>query len=801
MNLTYSKVFMPGILRVLAVCIALASCGVMSIAQTQSETTQSGQGASSRVLEAPIPGAGTNADSRVYSPSRIFGRPPASGLEYDLKERATGPAPQMRLSTTIETKVENKTTNHIGSGGGDGAAKPPDGGPPPPPAPPPIGFEFGDFVRTSVGVDLALFGLGVNSGDTRGSVSIDPLTVPADYRVGPGDQLVIRAWGQIDIDFQGPVDRAGQIFLPKIGNVTVAGQKLSDLAPLLRTTIGRQYRNFELTVTLGSLREIQYYVMGFAKTPGVFTAPSTATALQALLTAGGISAAGDPRRVQVRRAGATIATVDAYRFLIDGDKSGDPQLQPGDVIYVPASKGHVAIAGSVRRPAIFHLADGMTLADLIKSSGGLNLSQVDPAIRLERFRNGRRYVEHLKYGEAVGKREVQDGDLFMVLPVSTRIENTVTLRGNVSQPLRQPLTDNMRVSDLLAASDLFIRAATWVQRNARESLIKLGDANRDSEFKRDFPDMEWGYAAIERIDPNTQSLSILTFNLWDAMHGDVVSNLALKPGDTVVVFAKADFSQPQFKRLRMVRVEGEVKFPGIYPVEMGETLQQIFLRAGGLTEQAYVFGTVFSRASARKMEELRLRQVSDRIEQDYLRYLAGRSRNAVGNEEAAGVTNTEFEAVRSLVSRLRAHQPEGRIPLNLRGLDAIANNFPKIPLEDDDRILIPPRPATVTVVGSVFQEGSLLWTPEWNANAYIEYAGGFRRHADSAGVVVLHADGTVRQTGGWMARNEPIYPGDTIVVPENVELTSWTRIFRDWTQIFYQLGLGAAAIKILGFGL
>ena len=796
-----TKVVTSVVFRFSVVAFTLASIGSASFSQTQSETTQTGQGASSRVLEAPVPGAGINADSRVFSPSRIFGRPPASGLDYDLKERAAGAAPQMRLSTTIETKVENKTTNHIGSGGGDGGIKPPEGAAPPPAAPPPIGFEFGDFVRTSVGAELALFGLGVSAVDNRGGISIDPLTVPADYRVGPGDQLLIRAWGQIDIDFQGPVDRAGQIFLPKIGNVTVAGQKLSDLAPLLRTTIGRQYRNFELTATLGSLREIQYYVMGFAKTPGVFTAPSTATALQALLTAGGISSAGDPRRVQIRRAGTTIATVDAYRFLIDGDKSADPQLQPGDVIFVPASKGHVAIAGSVRRPAIFHLAEGMTLADLVKASGGLNLSQVDPAIRLERFKNGRRYVEHLKYSEAVGKREVQDGDLFMVLPVSTRIENTVTLRGNVSQPLRQPHRDNLRVTDLLASSDLFIRAATWVQRNARESLVKLGDANRDSEFKRDFPDMEWGYAAIERIDPVTQSLSILTFNLWNAMHGDITNNLALQPGDTVVVFAKADFSQPQFKKLRMVRVEGEVKYPGIYPVEIGETLQQIFARAGGLTEQAYVFGTVFSRANARKMEELRLRQVSDRIEQDYLRYLAGRSRNSVGNEEAGGLTNTEFEAVRSLVARLRAHQPEGRIPLNLRGLNAVADNFPKIPLEDDDRILVPPRPATVTVVGSVFQEGSLLWTPEWNANAYIEYAGGFRRHADSGGVVVMHADGTVRQTGGWMGRNEPIYPGDTIVVPENVELTSWTRIFRDWTQIFYQLGLGAAAIKILGFGL
>ncbi|MEN9538599.1 MAG: hypothetical protein RLZZ126_834 [Pseudomonadota bacterium] len=780
------------------VIIALALIPASLVAQTQSESSQVGQGASSRILEAPIPGTGANADSRVFSPSRIFGRPSASGIDYDLKERSPGPAPQMRLSTTIETKVENKTTNHIGSGGDGGAGRSADPPPPPNPQVPPAGFEFSDFVRTSVGSELPMFGLGIAAGDARGNASVDPLTVPADYRVGPGDQLVVRAWGQIDIDFQGAVDRSGQIFLPKIGNVMVAGQKLSDLSALLRTTIGRQYRAFELTVTLGSLREIQYYVMGFAKSPGIYTAPSTASALQALLQAGGISSAGDPRKVEVRRAGTTIATVDAYRFLIDGDKSSDPQLQPGDILYVPASRGHAAIAGSVRRPAIFHLNDGMTLADLVKASGGIALSQPNPSIRLERFRNGRRHVEHLEYGDVAGKREVRDGDLYMVLPVSPRIENSITLRGNVAQPLRQPYRDSMKVSDLLASSDLFVRAATWVQRNGRESLQKLGDANRDSEFRRDFPDMEWGYAAIERVDPATQSMSILTFNLWNALNGDGANNLPLKPGDVVVVFAKADFSQPQFKKLRMVRVEGEVKFPGIYPVEVGETLQQVFDRAGGLTDQAYVFGTIFSRSSARKMEEQRLRQVSDRIEQDYLRYLAGRSRNAVGNDVTGGGVNaTEFEAVRSLVARLRAHQPEGRIPLNLRGVTAGVEHFPKIALEDDDRVLIPPRPATVTVVGSVFQEGSLLWVSDWGASAYIDYAGGFRRHADTSGVVVMHADGTVRQIGGWFGRSEPIHPGDTIVVPENVELTSWTRIFRDWSQIFYQLGLGAAAIKIL----
>ncbi len=790
---------MYSIINILLIAIFMALFPLGSIAQTQSDAPKTGQAASNRILDAPLPGTASNSENRVFSPSRIFGRPPANSVDYDLKDRPAGSAPQLRLSTTVETKVENKTTSHLGSAGEGSSGRAVANAAPAAPVPY-VGFEFGDFVRTSVGSDLPLFGVGINIGDTRNNTAVDPMTVPVDYRVGPGDQLIVRAWGQIDIDFQGPIDRSGQIFLPRVGNVTVAGQKLSDLPALIRTTLGHQFRNFELTVTLGALREIQYYVMGFAKSPGVYTVPSTASALYGLLMAGGISAAGDPRSVQIRRGGVVVATIDAYRFLIDGDKTADPQLQPGDVLYVPVSKGHAAIAGSIRRPAIFHLADGMTIADLVRSAGGINLSQVNPSIRLERFRDGRRHIEHLVYSEAVGKRKLQDGDLYMVLPVSTRIADSVTLRGNVAQPLRQPLTPEMKVSDLLGATDVFIRAASWVQRNARESMTKLGDPNRDVEFKRDFPDMEWDYAAIERIDPVSQSMSIVTFNLGLALQEDPANNLLLMPGDTVVVFAKADFQQPQYKKFRVVRLEGEVRFPGVYPIATGDTLWQIFNRAGGLTDQAYIYGTVFSRATARKTEELRLRQVSDRIEQDYLRYLAGRSRNAVGPTESS-VSDTEIEAVRALVSRLRAHQPEGRIPLNLSGRDAVADSYPKLPLEDDDRIFVPSRPATVTVVGAVFQEGSLLWMPGWDTRGYLESAGGFRRHADKAGVVVMHADGTVRQSGGWLGRSEPIYPGDTVVVPENVELTSWTKIFRDWTQIFYQLGLGAAAIKILGSSL
>jgi polysaccharide biosynthesis/export protein len=576
----------------------------------------------------------------------------------------------------------------------------------------------------------------------------------------------------------------------------VAGMPVRELNEHLKTQIQKQYKNFELSVTLGQLRQIQFYAMGFVKRPGVYVTSSTASALYGLMSSGGVQAYGDLRNIELRRGGVTVAQVDAYRFLIDGERSNDPQLLPGDVLYVPPAKGFAGIAGSVKRPAIFHLDARTTVDDLLKASGGFTLTRNQIPIRVERFQGAQRSVEHTRYSAELGRRKVMDGELFIVLPASPKIDNVVTLRGHVAQPLRQGWKEGMRVSDLFSGREDLLRMATWVQRNEREAFVKLGDPRRDTDFKREFPDLEWDYAAIERIDPVNLIASVKTFSLRKALENDAEENVLLQPSDVVVIFAQSDFKQPQSKRFKMVRIEGEVKVPGIYPFSDGEELKQVLAKAGGLTDKAYVFGTVFTRQSAKRQEEERLRQAADRVEQDYLRYLASRARYAVSQEEAM-IGTTEFDAVRALVGRLRAVAALGRIPLNLRGYAADVQTFPKLVLEDEDTIYVPNYPATVTVVGAVFQEGSQLWVEGWNVSSYLDGSGGLRNHADSSTMAVIRADGTVRQVGGWWGGSTAINPGDTIVVPEDVRSTGWTKVFRDWSQIFYQMGLGAAAIHVL----
>lgn len=786
--------FLKQFLQLILLGLVIFSSNLV-IAQT--DTSQPSTSSASQILQAPLPGDLTK-DNRVFSPSRIFSKPAGSGVGYDLKDRpATKQAPmQLQLSTSIETKVENKTTNLVGgANGGSTVADAPVLNSMQPALKFP--YEFPDLVQSSFGSMLPIFGTELFDGRSVQS-ALDPLTVPADYRVGPGDELLIRAWGQIDIDFQGQVDRSGLIFLPKIGQVMVAGQKLSDLKSLLNTLISKQYKNFELTVTLGALRQIQFYVSGFAKKPGVHTTESTATALHGLLVSGGPLPSGDFRKIELRRGDKVVAVVDAYKLLIEGDKTSDPQLLPGDIIFIPAAKGFVAIGGAVRRPAIYHLGDKTMISEVIGFAGGLSLSQQKPNVRLERLKDGGRQIENINLGQLGADKPLQDGDILMILPPSPRFDQFITVRGNVAQPLRQPWASGLRISDVLSPKDGLIRPAAWMQQNGRSNLMGLSELSRDTDFRRDFPDMEWDYAAVERIDPVSLSTSVIPFNLAKALSKDVENDLTLISGDTIVIFSKSDFKQPQEKKLKLVKVEGEVKAPGVYSVGQGETLSQVILRAGGLTNQAYMFGTIFSRESAKKDEALRLKDITDRIEQDYFRYLASRSRTATTQEE--GVVSTgEIESIKSLIGRLRNIQPEGRIPLNLLGSTAQYKDIPSVSLEDLDSIYIPTKPATVTVVGSVFRQGSLLWNSAWTSQNYIDNSGGLRQHADRSGIVVYRADGTVRQLGGgWISgASHEINPGDTIVVPEDVQSTSWTRIFRDWSQIFYQLGLGGAAIKIL----
>jgi len=238
----------------------------------------------------------------------------------------------------------------------------------------------------------------------------------------------------------------------------------------------------------------------------------------------------------------------------------------------------------------------------------------------------------------------------------------------------------------------------------------------------------------------------------------------------------------------------------VYRALPGETLRQLVTRVGGITPQAYVFGAEFTRESTRKNQEERLKQAILQYEQDVQRAAATRARNVTSAEDAASL-KAEAEAQQAAIGRLRTLKPTGRIVLELPETPTVAD-LPDIALEDGDRLLVPQRPGMVSVFGTVFNESAFLYRDDKNVSDYLAQAGGPRKEADKGNIYLLRADGSVisRRNGGLFVSSldstRPM-PGDAIVVPEDLTRTTLTKDLKDWTQIFYQFGLGAAAIQVI----
>ena len=237
------------------------------------------------------------------------------------------------------------------------------------------------------------------------------IPVPADYVLGPGDQLLIRAWGKIDLDSRVTVDRNGQISLPKVGALTVAGLHYTQIETYLRSAIGNLFKDFELNVTLGQLRTIQIFVLGDARQPGSYTVSSLSTLVDALFASGGPSATGSMRNIELRRDGKAISEFDVYDLIGKGDKSHDVRLLPGDVIYIPHIGPQIAISGDVNQPGIYELKGETSIGSALAYAGGMtSLADAERAV-LERIEDHKsRAVVEFPLDSEGQARALKDGD-------------------------------------------------------------------------------------------------------------------------------------------------------------------------------------------------------------------------------------------------------------------------------------------------------------------------------------------------------------------------------------------------------
>ena len=692
--------------------------------------------------------------------------------------------------------------------------------------------EFQFFAEESTGQRLPLHGYNLFDGGLFTPTQNVP--VPGDYVLGAGDEVQLRVWGSIDADLRLVIDRNGQVSIPKAGTFTLAGVKASELNAVMRAQIARYFNNFQVAATLGQLRSLPVFVVGQARKPGAYNLSSLSTLISALFETGGPAASGSLRNIQLIRDNKTITRLDLYKFITEGNTTADQRLLPGDVILIPPAGPRVALLGPLDNPAIFELAPGgEPLGRLLAYAGGTSAMTNTNKVLLERLQSSPgnqapRTVEERALDASGLQTALRDGDVVTLIKLRSEFDNAVTLRGAVAQPLRHAFKPGMRVSDLIPDRQALIDQVYYRRKNAlvqferatdprlqeprlqdplafgQDSSRQVSLAQAADQFRNLFNEINWDYAVIERLDTATLRPQLISFDLNQAVVArNPLANLELKSGDVVTVFSVKDIPVPANRRSAFVRIGGEVNAPGLYQIQAGETLSQLLRRAGGISPNAYIYGTVFNRESTRKQQQSNLNQAVRRFESEMSGQSAALVQNSEDGDKATLLAQTQA-AQRQMLAKLKTLEATGRISLEI---DPLRPTLPDMPLEDGDQITIPERSGFVSVFGAVLSESSFLQRNNASVRDYLLRAG-MTRDADDSAVMVLRADGSVEsEAGGWFSglskglMGKPLFPGDAIFVPEKVDRrTGYVQFMtgaKDWTQLIYQLGIGAAALKTL----
>lgn len=715
------------------------------------------------------------------------------------------------------------------------------------PAVPDRPTDFQRTVQETTGQPLPIFGASLFANVPSTFAPVEDVPVVPDYVVGPGDELRVQVFGQINQQSVFVIDRGGDISLPQVGPVHLAGLQFSQVQPFLKARLGQVYRNFDLSVSMGRLRSIQVFVVGEARRPGAYTISSLSTLLNALFASGGILPQGTLRDIQVQRGKKTIVHFDLYDLLLHGDKSKDIQLQNEDVIFIPVAGPQTAVLGSVPNPAIYETLPGSTVQQTIDLAGGLTSLAAGAHIRLERvFEHTMRSVVDVDLAEGQNPY-VQAGDIVTVPAVLDKFHASITLRGNVANPGRYVWRQGMHVLDLLPSRDALITRNYFRRRNelgqiatdytepqpaaaadtGEGALRTRGTTSATDSIQRgsqqgqagnsvataltgnsgvfpakndvvlSAPDINWSYAVIERLDARTLTTSLIPFNLGKAvLDHDPAENKELLDGDVVTIFSNADLRVPTSQQTRFVRLEGEFVAAGVYSVQPGETLRQLLKRAGGLTPDAYLYASEFTRESTRRVERQRLNEYAETLDAQVTSTAASNNARAINDRDAASASASLADA-REAIARLRQLEPIGRIVLPVtpetRDIDAL----PDLALEDGDRFIVPRLPSVVNVEGRVYSANAFVYTGGRRTIDYLRQAGGPDRQADSKRTFVIRADGSVFSNQYGHVDRATIFPGDTVVVPLRLDRRAVLRNLLDIASIVGQFGLGAAAINVL----
>ncbi|MEO6331372.1 MAG: SLBB domain-containing protein [Gemmatimonadaceae bacterium] len=553
--------------------------------------------------------------------------------------------------------------------------------------------------------------------------------VDASYQLGPGDQLVLILTGDVEQSYQLSVTREGFIVVPQVGQLFVNNLSLAQLEDLLYSRLGRVYSGVRrgpgattrFYITPSRLSSNQIFVQGDVMRPGAHRVSSAGTAMGALYAAGGPTDNGSMRRVQIRRAGRTVAELDVYDYLLRGDASNDVRLRNGDIVFVPIHGPRARIVGEIARPATYEMKEGEGLDDALRFAGGFTPTAARARVQIERILPpsqralggmDRIVTEVISDQFATGTAPnfaVQPGDVIRVFPIATRVRNRVAVRGNVSTPGPQGIVPGQTT---IAQA---LRAAGGIK-----------------------PDTYLGQILVSRMQRDS-SRTQLRAALYDTT-GRVIGDFPLQEDDEITVFSVSEFRHPRY-----VAISGAVQKGGRFEYREGMTVRDLVLMSGGLEESALLT----------EAEVARLPQ-----------------------DRTGGRTATTFRIPLDS-SYIFSRGPDGRY-LGPPGLPAPTGPAPEQPLLPYDNVLILRQPSwelqrNVAVSGEVRYPGKYaLETKSERISDILKRAGGLTTEGYADGIVFVRNRNAVGRIGIELPRvlrrssdrdNLILQDGDSIFIP------------------------------------
>jgi polysialic acid transport protein len=639
---------------------------------------------------------------------------------------------------------------------------------------------------------------------------------PESYIINTGDELLVEVWGAAESSTTQKVDNQGNIILPMAGKVHVGGLNFVEAKARINTALRKIYAGISAPegsyakvytgVSIANIRTVKVNIIGEVEAPGTYSLSALSTVINALYASGGPTENGSFRNIQVVRGGKTIAHLDIYNFLLKGSQEGNINLNDQDVIIVPPYKNQVEVIGFVKREGIYEVKEGEKLSSLVDYFGGFKSNAYKDIMVVERIVGAKREVKEVPFSDA-GKFAMQGGDKLLVHKLSDIYHNRISITGAVYQPGNYAYSEGMTVLDLIdkaagvreeaylnrailfrsidrvdkqslnfSLKDLLEKKQTIaLQPNdslhiyGRDSLIakpmvRIEGAVRKPQkfayakglYPADLIIMAGGFiegadqtqvqVARQLNDANFKTISKVYTVSLSKEGGD---SIALEPNDIVTVRYEKGYVPQQ-----VVKIEGEVSFPGFYAIlSKEERISSLIERSGGLAPYAYVEGATLVRKKDKNEKD-------DKAQEKQLKKLKK--------------TDKDLTLIETKEEEKTPEASEYRVGINLKKIMENKNSYQDLVLKDGDVLIIPSEKQTVEVKGLVLAPSLVRYEKGKSTRSYINSAGGFSDNAQKKSVYVVYANGDVKGTSHFLFfRSYPkVAPGALVIVPEKPEKKS-----------------------------